>query len=142
VANRALLGAVEDTYGLRISKPTFNVLTTTLTREQLSFDSRWNWMSNCVLTGQATLGAAPSSPTENGTTLVVSYGQTLPAVPQILIETQIVGGDWTWFNPDHTGRFFGGSGRDGFLRAVTTTNFTLGNDFTVSCPVRYFVILP
>lgn len=58
MVNRIVLGAFDNTFVLRASRPTFDVLSTGLTTNQLAFDSRWGEASNCFLIGSFTFGTA------------------------------------------------------------------------------------
>lgn len=51
MVNRVVLGAFDSTFVLRASRPGFNVLTTTLTPEQIAFDSRWARAANIYASG-------------------------------------------------------------------------------------------
>lgn len=53
MTNRLVLGAIDDTYGLRISRPGFDVMYSGLAPEQLAFDSRWNTMGRVYYSGQS-----------------------------------------------------------------------------------------
>jgi hypothetical protein len=51
MANRVVLGAFDNTFVLRVSRPGNNVLDTALAPEKLSFDSRWNSLLKVVQQG-------------------------------------------------------------------------------------------
>ncbi|QIG75629.1 hypothetical protein EVC20_058 [Rhizobium phage RHph_Y2_17_1] len=52
MTNRVVLGAFAGTYVLRISKPGFDVLNTSLADGNLSFDSRWSSVGKLWTKGQ------------------------------------------------------------------------------------------
>ncbi|MBX4911374.1 hypothetical protein HJA82_29110 [Rhizobium bangladeshense] len=57
MANRVVLGAFAGTYVLRISKPGFDVLDTSLSAGNLSFDSRWSSVGKVWTKGQVPASA-------------------------------------------------------------------------------------
>ncbi|WP_274426740.1 hypothetical protein [Chelativorans sp. YIM 93263] len=78
MANRVVLGAFDGTYVLRCSRPGYNVLSTGLPVERLSFDSRWDEVGNIMLTGSITR-ASGASPTR------VNFGETLSQAPVVFV---------------------------------------------------------
>lgn len=74
MVNRTVLGAMDGTFGLKVSKPGFDVLTST--GKQLVFDSRWTESLNLLMSGEMTV---PSG----GATLY--FGQTLPYIPVVWV---------------------------------------------------------
>jgi hypothetical protein len=65
MANRVVLGAFEGTFGLKISRPGFNVLSTGLTAEQVAFDSRWDDIGKIYNQGVSTNFQQGSAGTTN-----------------------------------------------------------------------------
>lgn len=58
MANRVVLGEFDGDYVLRISRPGFNVLSTSLPRQNLAFDSRWPENMNIVTSATVTVSGA------------------------------------------------------------------------------------
>lgn len=86
MANRAVLGAFDGTYVLRVSKPGFNVLSTGLTVDQLAFDSRWAETGNAFMSGSAAIGSE------------VSFGTTFSKPPFVVARIKAVwGGVQRWY---------------------------------------------
>lgn len=77
MANRIVLGAFDGTFVLRVSRPGFNVLTTTLTKDQLAFDSRWAEAGASFLMGYVALSTTADTTVLFGRTFTAA---TLPAV--------------------------------------------------------------
>ena len=61
MANRVVLGAFDNTYVLRISKPGFNVLDPNLSAGQLVFDSRWSEYTSVHSEGIASFAPGQST---------------------------------------------------------------------------------
>lgn len=55
MANRLVLGAYGGTFGLRATKPTYNVLDMTVAARNVSFDSRWSATIATTVKGYATI---------------------------------------------------------------------------------------
>lgn len=83
MANRVVLGAFDGTYVLRVSRPGFNVLSTGLTRSQLSFDSRWPETGNELLSGSFSINTS--------NTVTINFGTTLADVP--IVSLRVRGSD-------------------------------------------------
>lgn len=111
MANRAVLGAFSGTQVLRVSRPGFNVLSTSLTSDQLAFDSRWTETLNEIMSGQINA---------YGT---VSFGRTFPTPPLVVLRKRPWGSSLIWDTAGHTE--YGET--DIFIGdklVVTRTNFT------------------
>lgn len=78
MANRVVLGAFDGTYVLRASRPGFNVLSTTLTTEQLAFDSRWSEAGNIFLRGSVVRANA-------GAATQIMFGETFARPPAVFV---------------------------------------------------------
>ena len=75
MSDRVLLGALGGgDYGLRVSRPGYDVTDPALAKEQLAFDSRWTEVSNVWMAGSVVF-------TPSGTT--VSYGTTFAVPPPV-----------------------------------------------------------
>ena len=96
MANRLVLGAFDGDMVLRVSRPGYNVLSTGLTAEQISFDSRW------VSTGKIWTRGMTTNFVGNGDTVEVAIplgytptSETLPIILRMLKRpANIYGGGW------------------------------------------------
>lgn len=61
MANRVVLGEFDGDYVLRISRPGFNVLSTSLPRQNLAFDSRWPENMNIVTSATVTVSTGTTN---------------------------------------------------------------------------------
>ncbi|RUU75714.1 hypothetical protein [Mesorhizobium sp. M7A.F.Ca.MR.362.00.0.0] len=57
MANRLVMGAVDGSYKLKVSKPGYDVMTA-LTNEQLAFSTDWDDAGKVLMTGSATLNGS------------------------------------------------------------------------------------
>lgn len=74
MANRVVLGALPGGgQGLRVSRPGYNVLDTSLSPKQLAFDSRWPAALRVHMAGSASFGAT------------VYFGRSFAAPPLVVV---------------------------------------------------------
>lgn len=114
MANRVVLGAFDGTYVLRVSRPGYNVLSTSLTSEQLAFDSRWQEAGNVYMTGSVVMTTPPS----DVGSITVNFGEVLPTAPLVVIRARSRNS-----NNIYVPRMPISSGYNGLT--VTTSSFTL-----------------
>lgn len=81
MANRVILGLFSGSYRLRISRPGFNVLSTTLTNNQLAFDSTWSGIGSIIQKGVGILDSSG-----NFTTPLIGTFATPPMVMAIMYQ--------------------------------------------------------
>ena len=82
MVNRVALGALPGGgYGLRVSRPAFDVLNTGLSGKQLAFDSRWPTAARVHLEGSITCGASGNLTTYSS----VGFGTTFGSIPPVLV---------------------------------------------------------
>jgi hypothetical protein len=82
---RLILGLFDGAYRLRVSKPTKNVLSTGLTREELAFDSTWDEIVQIVASGTATSNNTNEGSTSFKRYLLYEFPEPLPYVPMVLL---------------------------------------------------------
>jgi hypothetical protein len=83
MANRVVLGALPGGgSGLRVSRPGYDVLSTSLTQKQVAFDSRWPAAMRLVKSGSATTSSSP------GVGATVMFGVALPVEPMCFVLTK------------------------------------------------------
>lgn len=87
MTNRVILGAFNGTYVLRVSKPGYDVLTPSLTKEQLVFDSRWASTSSVFMSGTIAHDGAT-------TLYTVAFGTTLSVRPAAFLISDAPG-NWS-----------------------------------------------
>lgn len=88
MANRVVHGALPGGgFGLRVSRPGYNVLDAGLTGKQLAFDSRWGAAARLFLNGKVTLSSV--FPVAYHT---VSFGATFASVPPVIIMQRLTSG--------------------------------------------------
>lgn len=90
MANRVVLGAFDNTFALRVSKPGYNVLSTTLTAKQLAFSSQWAETANTILKGSITFTSAAY--------VDVMYGETFTAgnLPSCIFIPRVSSSELSW----------------------------------------------
>jgi hypothetical protein len=81
MSNRIVLGAFDGTFVLRVSRPGYNVLDTSLAQDGIAFDSRWIANTKPWISGVAT-----SFGTGSAASFTVALGYTVTtADPPILV---------------------------------------------------------
>lgn len=82
---RSVLGLFDGSYRLRVSKPTKNVLSTGLTREELAFDSSWDEIIQIVASGTATSNNSNEGSSTFKRYLLYEFPVPLTYVPMVLL---------------------------------------------------------
>lgn len=81
MSNRVLLGALDSGgFGLRVSRPGYDVTNAGLAKEQLAFDSRWPEVSNVWMSGGGTLSGVSSLHMVN-----INFGTTFATPPMVFV---------------------------------------------------------
>lgn len=93
MANRVVMGAFDSTHVLRVSKPGHNVLAPGLSKEQLSFDSRWSESALVLIAGIVAV------PVGAWTAVTVNFGVTLSYIPIVIATMRLSGGRMIYANP-------------------------------------------
>ncbi len=82
---RSVLGLFDGSYRLRVSKPAKNVLSTSLTRDELAFDSAWDEIIQIVAAGTATSNNTNEGGTLFKRYLLYEFPTPLAYVPMVLL---------------------------------------------------------
>lgn len=85
MTNRVALGALPGGgFGLRVSRPGFNVLDTGLTGQQLAFDSRWSFAARIHMEGTFSVDRAGSFGVYSNLSLGLDFGVPPPVLAMVL----------------------------------------------------------